>query len=125
MRAILTNTPGVCQSLDRDAVRWLSAAADNPRTVPGVKERILFNAALVHAHSQDYQTALQYLTRASELAPMRLSYQLGRVEYLIRMKRPAEAAALLHQATTPRRPNDREISMNMEVIQSLRNALGE
>ena len=123
LRRCLVGRENTCQALEHDAVRWFAIAAENPRTSPGLKERILFSAALVHAHRQDYQAALGYLERASELAPARLSYQLGRVEYLLRMNRPADASALLKQALGMHPPDSRETALNEATINALRQAI--
>jgi tetratricopeptide (TPR) repeat protein len=125
LRRCLIDRNSICRFLEHDAVRWFAVAAENSRAPPGVKERILFSAALVHGHRQDYQLALDYLRRASELAPKRLAYRLGQVDYLIRLNRIDEAKALLKQTTIPRPSGDRETSLNEEAIQALWKVLSE
>lgn len=112
--------PRLCARLREEALDWLTIAADNTRTSPEYRAIIFSNAARLHASSGDYRRAYDYISRAIDVMPVKLSYQLGRIEYLIRLGRLSEAGNLLVNADWGRTNTDIELSSNRDAILRLK-----
>lgn len=112
--------PRLCATLREEALDWLTIAGNNTRTSPEYRAIIFSNAARLHASSGDYRRAYDYISRAIDVMPVKLSYQLGRIEYLIRLGRLSEAGNLLANADWGRTNTDIELSSNRDAILRLK-----
>lgn len=112
----LLEKPHLCGSLRLEALEWLTAASDNPRTSSVYRALIMGNAAKIYASLNDHQHAYEYIDRAAALAPDELSYQLGRIEYLIRLGRLEKARSLLDAHDARQAEPDTGVAADRETI---------
>lgn len=91
----IRNQPDYCGTLQKDALLWLMTATDNPQISARSRAILLSHIAQLYASENDLIHAYKYINRASQADPSRLAYQLGRIEYLIRMGKLNEAKQLL------------------------------
>lgn len=112
----LLEKPHLCDSLRLEALEWLTVAGENPRTSSDYRALILGNAARIYASLNDHQRAYQYIERAADLAPNELSYQLGRIEYLIRLGRLEKARDLLDTYGARQENPDTGVASNRHTI---------
>jgi protein O-mannosyl-transferase len=122
LRVCVVDNINGCQSLEPIARSWFTAAADNPRLWNKVRESVHFNAALVYAHSADYAAAVAHVRKAKELAPNRLSYRIGEVDFLIRLGRREEALQALRELDALHY-SKYEQTRNASVLRRLRESL--
>jgi hypothetical protein len=113
-----------CAALKKDALVWLKIAANNPRTSSSYRAIVLSKIARLYASDMDFIHAYEYINLASLAAPSRLAYQLGRIEYLIRLGRLGEAKQLLDNYNLSgkgggieRRENERTVTYLLKMYQ--------
>lgn len=120
LSACVLEQPHLCATLRDEALEWLTVAGDNTRTSPEYRAIIFSNVAKLHASVGDYLRAYDYINRAIDVMPTRLSYQLGRIEYLIRLNRLSEAGNLLANPDWSLTEADIELSSNRDAILRLK-----
>lgn len=91
----IRNQPEYCGALQKDAHVWLRTATNNPRITARSRAILLSNIAQLYASQNSLNPAYEYIELASQTDPSRLAYQLGRIEYLIRLGKLNEAKQLL------------------------------
>jgi tetratricopeptide (TPR) repeat protein len=112
----LLEKPYPCSPFKFEALEWLIAAGDNPKTSADYRALILSNTARIYASLHDYPHAYEYIDRATRLLPEKLSYQLGRIEYLIKLGRLDEARKLLDVHAERLAKPDAELTANRDTI---------
>jgi hypothetical protein len=112
--------PNYCATLKNEAQVWLKIAADNPRTSSRYRAIILSRIARLYASDMDFVRAYESINLASQADPSRLAYQLGRIEYLIRLGKLDEAKQLLDNYNQSGTVNRIERKANENTIVSLR-----
>jgi hypothetical protein len=123
LRKCVLDSPRPCHDLRDLTMRWHSAAAANPRIPSDFHGIVFHNLALLSADRAEYLAAYNYLLQASEKAPERIAYQIGQVEYLIRLGKLPEAEQRLEQVIRSARPAD--VIAHGPSIERLRNLLGK
>ncbi len=86
-----------CMSLHHEAIEWLDSATVNPSSTVAYRAFILSRAAKLHAKAGNLQQALDYITRADQLAPGTVYYRLGKAEYLAKLGKSREATSILSE----------------------------
>jgi hypothetical protein len=86
-RHCVLNPGSACTEMFDHVLTWHEVAADNPRSSHTYRAVIAAGAARLAASRANYESALSYIQRARSLAPDELSYRIGEVEYLTRLKR--------------------------------------
>lgn len=119
LRRCIVNAPYTCRSLQNRALGWFAAASGNSHTSKEYKAIILSDAAVVYSHVGDFKHALEYASRAVQLAPDMLSYQLARTEYLIRTGHLVEAKKMLDRFGKEQSANNIQYAVNKITIQQL------
>lgn len=112
----ILSAPHYCSTLQKDALVWLITAANNPRTSSAYRAMLFSDIAQLHAANGDFVRAYEYINYASQTAPYRLAYQLGRIEYLIRLSKLDEAKQLLDNYNQLKSGNNMERRANQGTI---------
>jgi tetratricopeptide (TPR) repeat protein len=121
----LVEKPDLCRSLAKQILRWHAIATDNPVTTKNYKALLLHNAAELHANTSDYQSALRYIDKATQIRPDILFYRLRKIEYLVKLGNLDEAKLLLESVNKIDPENDIRIFNNRAIIESVRNLYTE
>jgi hypothetical protein len=112
----ILNPPYYCRTLQKDTFVWLMTATNNPRTSSAYRASLFSDIAQLHASNLDLVRAYEYINYARQTAPYRLAYQLGRIEYLIRLGKLDEAKRLLDNYNQLKPGNSIERRANEETI---------
>lgn len=122
----IRNQPDYCGTLQKDALVWLKTATDNPQLSARSRAILLSNLAQFYASENDHIRAYEYINLASQTDPSRLAYQLGRIEYLIRLGKLNEAKKLLDNynhseiwSRTERKANANTVTILLEMYQAM------
>lgn len=121
----ISDTPNVCQQLSKQGLKWYMIAADNPVTTRAYNALILNNTAELFANMSEYATALVYINRATQAFPDVLFYRLKTIEYLIKLRRLAEARSLLSPIDAISPENDIRLIANRTTIKAVREMFAE
>jgi hypothetical protein len=124
--ACVRNQPDYCGALQKDALVWLKTATDNPQVSARSRAILLSNIAQLYASENDLIHAYEYINLASQTDPTRLAYQLGRIEYLIRLGKLNEAKQLLDNynhseiwSRIERKTNANTVTILLEMYQAM------
>jgi len=120
LSSCILEQPNYCAALKNEALVWLKIAADNPRTSSRYRAIILSRIAQLYASDMDFVRAYESINLASQADSLRLAYQLGRIEYLIRLGKLDEAKQLLDNYNQSGAGNRIERKANENTIVSLR-----
>jgi hypothetical protein len=122
----IRNQPEYCGALQKDAHLWLRTATDNPQITARSRSILLSHIAQLYASENDLIRAYEYINLASLTDPSRLAYQLGRIEYLIKLGKLNEAKQFLDNynhskgwSRIERKANANTINQLLEMYQAM------
>ncbi len=112
-------SPHACASLQDNAMRWLTIAADESPTSHINRGILAENAARLLAYKGDYLGAYKYISRASAEFPYLVSYKLGKAEYLLKLGCREQAKSVLNQVEGMKQLRDSYNAVNRDSIDRL------
>lgn len=122
----IRNQPEYCGALQKDAHVWLKTATDNPQITARSRSILLSHIAQLYASENDLIRAYEYINLASLTDPSRLAYQLGRIEYLIKLGKLNEAKQFLDNynhserwSRIERKANANTVNLLLEMYQAM------
>lgn len=120
LRHCILDPPESCARLNNIALSWFDIAAENPRASRHYRAIILSNAAMLRADADDISRALEYINQAAALLPERVSYQIAKAEYLIRLGRLDEAGQIINLISAGPTPKDTPGKLHYENLFKLK-----
>jgi hypothetical protein len=119
----LTSGQPSCRPLQAPALNWLILATENPRTGKAYRGILAANAARLYALQNEFQNALKFMELAASLLPDHLPYRLARIDYMLRLGQPDQAAETMERVRLDWPRNDIQWSINKPLIDGIMDRL--